>query len=200
MLTLAARDRALAGGGLDRGRDVRLLRRGGRRGLLPAHPSGPDAAAVDRLGGGASGGGAAAADPALAALLALDFLAADVFTSGDRDRVRGSLDRARGADARRVPRARRARRRRGALGALAAAPQIVATALWIPQTNRAVLGMKLVDSVLLLDPSLAPPRARRALSLRRRLGDSAASHVGLARSSAAGRWGSSRRSTAEPSP
>ena len=34
-----------------------------------------------------------------------------------------------------------------ALGALAAAPQIVATALWIPQTNRAVLGMTLGDSV-----------------------------------------------------
>ena len=34
-----------------------------------------------------------------------------------------------------------------ALGALAAAPQIVATALWIPQTNRAVLGMTLADSV-----------------------------------------------------
>ncbi len=34
------------------------------------------------------------------------------------------------------------------LGALAAAPQIVATALWIPQTNRAVLGMKLWDVLL----------------------------------------------------
>jgi hypothetical protein len=35
-----------------------------------------------------------------------------------------------------------------ALGALAAAPQILATALWIPQTNRGVLGMKLSSTFL----------------------------------------------------
>jgi hypothetical protein len=35
-----------------------------------------------------------------------------------------------------------------ALAALAAAPQILATALWIPQTNRGVLGMKLSNSTL----------------------------------------------------
>lgn len=35
-----------------------------------------------------------------------------------------------------------------ALGALAAAPQILATALWIPQTNRGVLGMKLSNAML----------------------------------------------------
>ena len=35
-----------------------------------------------------------------------------------------------------------------ALGALAAAPQLVATALWIPHTNRAVLGMTLGDVLL----------------------------------------------------
>jgi hypothetical protein len=34
------------------------------------------------------------------------------------------------------------------LGALFALPQIVATALWIPETNRAVLGLKLEDSFL----------------------------------------------------
>lgn len=33
------------------------------------------------------------------------------------------------------------------LGALAAAPQILATALWIPHTNRAVLGIKLADAI-----------------------------------------------------
>jgi len=33
-----------------------------------------------------------------------------------------------------------------ALGALLAAPQILATALWIPQTNRGVLGMRLAES------------------------------------------------------
>lgn len=35
-----------------------------------------------------------------------------------------------------------------ALAALAAAPQILATALWIPQTNRGVLGMKLSNAIL----------------------------------------------------
>jgi len=34
-----------------------------------------------------------------------------------------------------------------ALGALFAAPQILATALWIPETNRGVLGMKLFESL-----------------------------------------------------
>jgi hypothetical protein len=34
-----------------------------------------------------------------------------------------------------------------ALAALLAAPQIVATALWVPETNRAVLGMKLFESL-----------------------------------------------------
>ncbi len=80
----------------------------------------------------------------LALLFALDFLAADIFTIGiavaaaalwialeeDRGSGLGSAARLGGAVA---------------AGALAAAPQIVATALWIPQTNRAVLGMKLGD-------------------------------------------------------
>ena len=34
----------------------------------------------------------------------------------------------------------------GACGALAAAPQILATAFWLPETNRAVLGMNLAES------------------------------------------------------
>ena len=42
-----------------------------------------------------------------------------------------------------------------ALAALAAAPQIVAAALWVPETNRAVLGMKLVEALLF---SLSPYR------------------------------------------
>ena len=82
----------------------------------------------------------------LSLLLALDFLAADIFTCAlaivsatlwiaiegepsERLRQLGAL--AAGV----------------ALGVLAAAPQIVATALWIPRTNRAVLGMKLSDSL-----------------------------------------------------
>ncbi|HEV8231398.1 MAG TPA: hypothetical protein VGQ75_03555 [Thermoanaerobaculia bacterium] len=41
------------------------------------------------------------------------------------------------------------------LGALLAAPQIVASALWIPETNRAVFGMRLADSFFL---SISPFR------------------------------------------
>ena len=83
----------------------------------------------------------------LAALVGLDFLAADIFTAGlavgicllwiatetarpDRRRETAALALAVG------------------LGALLALPQIVATALWIPETNRAVLGMKLSDVTL----------------------------------------------------
>lgn len=80
----------------------------------------------------------------LAFLFALDFLAADIFTIGigigaaalwialEEDSSTGWRSAARLSGA-------------VAAGALAAAPQIVATALWIPQTNRAVLGMKLSD-------------------------------------------------------
>ncbi len=83
----------------------------------------------------------------LSCLLALDFLAADIFTialalacaalflaveeeKGRQLRAAGVLGLA------------------AALGALAAAPQFLATALWVPQTNRAVLGMKLADVLL----------------------------------------------------
>jgi hypothetical protein len=50
------------------------------------------------------------------------------------------------------PRAERARQvlllaAAAALGGLIAAPQVLATALWIPETNRAVLGMKLKESL-----------------------------------------------------
>jgi hypothetical protein len=83
----------------------------------------------------------------LACLLALDFLAADVFTIAlavacaalwlaVEENPREQL-RAAGGLAFAV-----------VLGALAAAPQLLATALWIPQTNRAVLGMKLAEVFL----------------------------------------------------
>lgn len=82
----------------------------------------------------------------LSCFFALDFLAGDVFTGGlavasaalwigiesraeTRKAELGALAAAVG------------------LGALAAAPQIVATALWIPLTNRAVLGMKLSEAI-----------------------------------------------------
>jgi hypothetical protein len=81
----------------------------------------------------------------LAALFGLDFLAADVFTGAlavgvallwvlteeDRSARRTGTLAVAGA---------------AALGALLAAPQIVATAIWIPETNRAVLGMKLSEA------------------------------------------------------
>ncbi|HEY6051549.1 MAG TPA: hypothetical protein VIZ58_09895, partial [Thermoanaerobaculia bacterium] len=81
----------------------------------------------------------------LAALLGLDFLAADVFTGAlavsvallwivaeeEREARRAEIVSLAVA---------------AALGALLAAPQIVATAFWIPETNRAVLGMKLSEA------------------------------------------------------
>ena len=83
----------------------------------------------------------------LASLFGLDFLAADVFTGAlgvgvaflwiftEESRERG----VRLGEALSVVAA-------GALGVLLAAPQIVATAFWIPQTNRAILGMKLSEA------------------------------------------------------
>jgi hypothetical protein len=83
----------------------------------------------------------------LSCLFALDFLAADIFTIALAllcaalwlavEEERGGQLRAAGALGLAV-----------CLGALAAAPQLLATALWIPQTNRAVLGMKLADVLL----------------------------------------------------
>ncbi len=84
----------------------------------------------------------------LSAFFALDFLAADVFTIALAVGCVGlwiALNEDEDA-----PRRFGAAGRAGvaiALGALAAAPQIVATALWIPLTNRAILGIKLADSV-----------------------------------------------------
>jgi hypothetical protein len=86
--------------------------------------------------------------PLLGALFGLDFIAGDVFTGGLAIAAALSWiflesDRPDWAS-----------RRSGVislaaaigLGALLAAPQIVATALWIPETNRAVLGMKLGEA------------------------------------------------------
>ncbi len=93
-------------------------------------------------------------DLLLATLLGLDFLAGDVFTislalasallwiaveTGQRDRG-GVLGRFCVSLL---------------LAALLAAPQILATLLWIPQTNRAVLGMKLAEA---LNFSISPWR------------------------------------------
>ncbi len=82
----------------------------------------------------------------LSGFFALDFLAADIFTVALAIGCVG-LWIALEEDA---PRRLGAAGGAGfaiALGALAAAPQIVATALWIPLTNRAILGIKLADSV-----------------------------------------------------
>ncbi len=82
----------------------------------------------------------------VAALFALDFFAADIFTCAI---AIGSAALWIAIESDRATRLRElATLVVGvALGALAAAPQIVATALWIPLTNRAVLGMKLSDAV-----------------------------------------------------
>lgn len=83
----------------------------------------------------------------LAVLFALDLLAADVFTITlavicaaawiALEEPPGAQLRSAGGLAAAI-----------AVAALAAAPQIVATMLWIPLTNRAILGMKLADVFL----------------------------------------------------
>lgn len=90
----------------------------------------------------------------LSLLFALLFLAGDVFTIG--------IAAAAGALWIALERPREAVRRDLVLlvvgllvAGLLAAPQIVATALWIPETNRAILGMKLGDSFYL---SISPLR------------------------------------------
>jgi hypothetical protein len=80
----------------------------------------------------------------LAVLFALDFLAADIFTIAIAVAAAAlwiALEEDFGSGWRSAAHLAGA----VAAGALSAAPQIVATALWIPQTNRAVLGMKLGD-------------------------------------------------------
>ncbi|MFN2386307.1 MAG: hypothetical protein ABR576_08485 [Thermoanaerobaculia bacterium] len=81
---------------------------------------------------------------ALSLLLALDLLAGDVFTVG-LALLAGTL-----WILLETPRAERPARLGLFAGALllavfAAAPQIVATALWIPETNRSILGLRLVE-------------------------------------------------------
>ena len=82
----------------------------------------------------------------VATLFALDFLGADIFTCAIAVGS-AALWIAIETDRPMRPRELGALVSAVALGALAAAPQIVATALWIPLTNRAVLGMKLSDAV-----------------------------------------------------
>jgi len=82
---------------------------------------------------------------ALGALFGLDMLAGDIFTVATGVFCAGLWVLLEESSAQKL-------RRLGilgfgvALGALLAAPQILATALWIPQTNRGVLGMRLVES------------------------------------------------------
>src|SRR5712692_6556446 len=81
----------------------------------------------------------------LGALFGLDMLAGDIFTVATGIFCAGLWVLLEESSAQKL-------RRLGilgfgvALGALLAAPQILATALWIPQTNRGVLGMRLVES------------------------------------------------------
>lgn len=83
----------------------------------------------------------------LGAFFGLDFLAGDVFTSALAVGVCLlwlATETAR-AD---VPVFARRLSAAVVLGALVAAPQIVATALWIPETNRSILGMKLSEATM----------------------------------------------------
>jgi len=83
----------------------------------------------------------------LSVLLALDMLAADVFSIATAIACGGLWILCESEPARR---ARELLLLAGAvlLAAFAAAPQIVATALWIPETGRAIIGMKLQESLL----------------------------------------------------
>ena len=82
---------------------------------------------------------------ALSLLFALDLLAGDVFTIALALACGAlwiALEEPAGEQMRRFAAFAGA----AALGALAAAPQIMATALWIPETNRGVIGMRLSDA------------------------------------------------------
>jgi hypothetical protein len=83
----------------------------------------------------------------LSLLFALDLLAADVFTIAIAlvcAALWAALEEEHAEGARGLGRVAAA----VLLAALAAAPQIIATALWIPETNRGVLGMKLSNATL----------------------------------------------------
>ena len=83
----------------------------------------------------------------LAIFFALDLLAADVFTIAVAlacAALWAALEEEQAEGLRALGRLTAA----VALAALAAAPQILATALWIPETNRGVLGMKLSNAML----------------------------------------------------
>jgi len=82
----------------------------------------------------------------LACFFGLDFLAGDVFTGGLAIASALLWIVLESEPAHRRPEVLALGAAVG-LGALLAAPQIVATALWIPHTNRAVLGMKLSEAI-----------------------------------------------------
>src|SRR6266508_1464514 len=83
----------------------------------------------------------------LSVLLALDMLAADVFSIATAIACGGLWILCESEPARR-PRELLLLAGAVLLAVFAAAPQIVATALWIPETGRAVVGLKLEDSLL----------------------------------------------------
>ncbi len=84
------------------------------------------------------------------------------------------------------------------LGALVAAPQIVATALWIPETNRARARHEDLRRRLLLDLSVAAARARDPISLRADLGSEPVGDLGPPWPSTTGDSACSRPSTQAP--
>ncbi len=90
----------------------------------------------------------------LSMVIALDLLAADVFTIAVAVGA-GVLWIVLEEDASRQPSLLAQFAAAGGLAVLAAAPQIVATALWIPETNRSVLGMRVSEAILF---SIRPER------------------------------------------
>ena len=137
--------RALAVRRVDRRRDLRLLGRRRVGGVLSAHPAGHGASAVDRLGGcgarparaprGSCFSPASSRSTCSPATSSRSRSRSPARPSGSRSRSGRAKRRGRSAAGWRAPRSRSRRSPRR--------PQIVATALWIPETNRAVIGMKL---------------------------------------------------------
>ena len=129
-------------------RFLRGLRRGSRRGVLSAHPARDDAPALDPLGRRAPPRPRGCRD---SRCWRCSSRSCSWPPTSSRSPSRSSARRA-GSRSRRTHASSFARPLewppRSASPRSPPAPQIVATLLWIPQTNRAVIGMKLSDVFL----------------------------------------------------
>ena len=171
-------DRALGRRGVGGRRFLRVLRRGGRRGVLSAHPAGDDAPALDPLGRGAPRSLAAVAIRGAGGALRARAPGRRRLHDHPRDRLRGGLDRARGGRARAASRGRwngRRARRRGARRGPADRGDPALDSADQPRRDRD----EALGRLSLLDSSLAPARAGDSLRVRPRMAPLDERHVGL---------------------